>query len=90
MTLCGYIYIPVCSGRGDTVVGCGVGGVSGRVESETREGGRSGNTWYGGDAVMGVGTEYEEGTRVGPDVTCEYTLVSVAVLAAPAGGGGRN
>ena len=40
-----------------------MGGVSGGVESETREGREGGSTGYGGDAVMSVG-KYEEGTRV--------------------------
>ena len=76
-SLCGYL--PVCSGGGVTVGGCGVEGVSGRVELE---GGRGNG--YGGDAVMAVG-KYEEGTRVGLGVTCEYTVVGVAVLAASDG-----
>ena len=43
-----------------------MGGVSGGVEMEMREGGQCGSTGYGGDAVMGVG-KYEE---VGSGVTC--------------------
>ena len=58
--------------------GCEMRGVSGIVESEMREVG------YGGDTVMDVG-KYEEGTRMGPGVTCEYTVVGVAVLVAPDG-----
>ena len=72
-------YIPVCSDDGVTEEGRGVGGVSGGVESEMRERGEGGSTGCGSDAVMGVGTEYEEGTRVGPGVTCEYTVLGVAV-----------
>ena len=55
------------------------------VESEMRKGGGGGSTGYGGDTVMGVG-KYEEETRVGQGVTCEYTVVGGAVAAAPAGG----
>ena len=55
-----------------------MGGVSGGVESEMREGGSGGSTGYGGDAVMSVG-RYEEGTRVGSDVTCEDMVGGVAV-----------
>ena len=72
------LWLPVCSGGGVTVGGHGVGGVSGEVESE---GGGSGSTGYGGDAVMDAG-KYVEGTRVGPGVTCEYTVGGVAVVAA--------
>ena len=57
---------------------CGVGGVSGGVESEMREGGGNGITGYAGDAVTGVG-RYEEGTRMGVSVTCKYTVAGVAV-----------
>ena len=52
--------------------------MSGGVESEIRERGGGGTTEYGGDTVMSVG-KYEEGTKVGPGVTCEYTVVGVAV-----------
>ena len=45
---------------------CGVGGVSGGVELDIRE---EGGTGCGSDAVMGVGTEYEEVTRVGERVS---------------------
>ena len=62
-------------------VGVTVGGVSGRVELE---GGGGGSTGYGGDAVMDA-DKYAEGTRVGPGVTCEYTVGGVAVLAAADG-----
>ena len=58
--------------------GCWVGGVSGGVESEMREGREGGSTGYGGDAVTGVG-RYEEGTGVGSGVTCECTVGGVAV-----------
>ena len=58
--------------------GSGVGGVSGEVEQEMKEGGGDGSTRYDGDAVMTVG-RYEEGTRVWPDVACEYTVGGVAV-----------
>ena len=68
LQLCGLI--PVCSGGGVTVGGCGVRCISGTVESEMREGGEGSSTGYGCDAVMGVG-KYEE---VGPGVTCEYTV----------------
>ena len=51
-----------------------MGGVSGGVETETREGREGGSTGYGGDPVMDVG-KYE----VGPGVTCEYTVGGVAV-----------
>ena len=54
--------------------GCEVGGVSGGVESEMREGGGGGSTGYGGDPVISVG-KYE----MGPGVTCEYTVAGVAV-----------
>ena len=63
-----------------------MGGVSGGVESE---GGGGGSTGYGGDAVMDAG-KYEEGTRVGPGVTCEYMVGGVAVVAVPDGGGGSS
>ena len=76
------IYIPLYCGGGVIVGGCGVGGVSGGVKSE---GGGGGSTEYGGDAVMGVG-KYEEGTTVGPGVTCEYTVGGVAVVTAADGG----
>ena len=49
------------------------------MESETKEGRGDGSIGYGSDAVMDVGTEYEEGTRVGPGRTCEYTVGSVGV-----------
>ena len=55
-----------------------MGGVSGGVEMEVMDRGGCGSTWYGGDAVMGVG-KYEEGTKVGPGVTCEYKVVGVAL-----------
>ena len=58
-----------------------MGGVLGGVELE----GGGGGTGYGGDAVMDVG-KYEEGTRVGPGVTCEYMVGGVTVLAAADGG----
>ena len=64
----------MCSGGGVTVEGCGVGGVSGGVQSETREGREGGSTGYGGDPVMSIGK-----CEVGPDVTCEYTVGGVAV-----------
>ena len=83
--LCGYL--PVCSGGGVTVRGCGVGGVSGGVESAIREGGGGGSTGYERNAVMGAG-KFEEGTRVGPGVTCEYRVVGVA--AAPDEDGGQS
>ena len=57
---------------------CGVGGVSGGVESEMREGGGNDSTGDGGDAVTGVGM-YEERAGVGSGVTCEYTVGGVAV-----------
>ena len=79
----------MCSGGGVTVGGCGVGGVSGGVESEMRERGGDGRTEYGGDGITGV-DKYEEGTRMGAGVTCEYTVVGVAVVAVPDGGGGRS
>ena len=79
----------MCSGGGVTVGGCGVGGVSGGVNSEIREEGGVGSTRYGGDIVMGFG-KYEEGARVGISVTCEYVVGGVAVLAVPDGGGGRS
>ena len=66
-----------------------MGGVSGEVESEKMERGGDGSTEYGGDAVIGVG-KYEEGTRMGASVTCEYTVVGVAVLVAPDGGSDTN
>ena len=66
---------------------CGGGGVSGEVESEMWEGGGGGSTGYGADIVMGVG-KYEEETRVGQGVTCEYIVGGTAVAAAP--DGGRN
>ena len=81
-TLCGYI--PVCSGREDTVRGCGVGGVSGGVESEMWEGGRDSSTGCEVNTVMGV-VKHEEVTSLGPAVTCEYMVGGVVVLA---GGGG--
>ena len=73
LQLCGYI--PVCSGGGVTVGGCGVGCISETVESEMREEGEGSTTGYGRDAVMGVG-KYEE---VGPGVTCENTVVGVGM-----------
>ena len=66
-----------------------MGGVSGGVESEMREGREGGSTGYGGDAVMNVG-KYEEGTRMGSGVTCEYTVGGVAALTVPDDGGGRS
>jgi len=57
------------------VEGCGVGGVSGEIEEEMREGRGGGTT---GDPVTGVG-RYEEGTRVWPDVACEYTVGGMAL-----------
>jgi len=81
-----------------------VGGVSGGVESEMKEGGEGcsigcsgvvreggwcGITGYGGDAVTGVG-RYEEGTRVGSGVTCKYTVGGVAALMVLDEGGGRS
>ena len=65
----------MCSGGGVTVGGCGMGSVTGGVDSEIREVVGGG---YGGDAVMSVG-KYEEETKVGPGVTCEYTVVGVTV-----------
>ena len=59
--------------------------MSGEVESEMWEGGGGGSTGYGGDILMAVG-KYEEGTRVGQSVTCEYTVVGTAVPGAPHGG----
>ena len=59
--------------------------MSGAVVSEMREGGGGGSTGYGDDTVMGVG-KYEEETRVGQGVTCEYTVGGTAVPAAPDGG----
>ena len=56
---------------------------------EMREGREGGSTGCGGDAVTGVGM-YEERAGVGSGVTCEYTVGGVAVLAAPAGGGGSS
>ena len=50
-------------------------GASGGVESEMREVGGSG---YGGDTVTGVG-KYEQDTKVGPGVTCEYMVGDVTV-----------
>ena len=66
-----------------------MGGVPGEVESEITERGGDGSTEYGGDAVMGVG-KYEEGTRMGASVTCEYSVVGVAVLVVPDGGSDTN
>ena len=66
-----------------------MGGVSGGVESEMREGREGGSTGYGGDAVMSVG-KYEEGTRVGSGVTCEDMVGGVAALTVPDEGGGRS
>ena len=86
-TFCGYI--PVCSGGGVTVEGCGVGGVSGEVESEITERGGDGSTEYGSDAIMGDG-KYEGGTRMGASVTCDCTVVGVAVLVVSDGGGDTN
>ena len=63
----------MCSGGGVTVGGCGVAGVSGGAMKDEGEGGGTG---CGSDAVMSVDTEYEE---VGAGVTCEYTVVGVAV-----------
>ena len=62
-----------------------MGGVPGEVESEMRERGGDGSIGYGGDGIMGVG-KYEEGTRMGASVTCEYTVVGVAALVVPDGG----
>ena len=73
LSLCGSL--PVHSGGGVRVVGCEVGGVSGEVESEMREGGESGSSGCSGDAVMGVDNEYEEGTGG----TCEYAVGGVAM-----------
>ena len=67
----------MCSGGGVIVGACGVGGVSGGVESEMREGREGGSTGCGGDGVTGVG-RYEEGIGVGSGVTCEYTVGGVA------------
>ena len=72
-------YIPVCSGGGVAVGGCGVGGVSGGVESVMREKGEDGGTGCGSDTVISVGTEYEEVTRVGAGGTCKCTVGGVAV-----------
>ena len=55
--------------------GCGMRGVSGKVESEMREVGGGG---YGGDTVNGV-SKYQEGTKVGPGVTCGYMVGDVAM-----------
>ena len=55
-----------------------MGGVSGGVESETKEGREGGSIGCGGDAVTGVGM-YEGGTGVGSGVTCEYTVAGVTV-----------
>ena len=66
-----------------------MGGVSGGVESETREGREGGSTGYGGDAAMRVG-KYEEGTRVRSGLTCEDMLGGVAALTVPDDGGGRS
>ena len=70
-------YLPVCSGGGITVGGCGVGGVSGEVELEMREG-KGWRTGYGGDAVMNAG-KYEEETGVWAGGTCKYTVGGIAV-----------
>ena len=72
--LCGYL--PVCSSGGVTVEGCGVGSVSGGVESEMEEG-RGGSTRYLVDTVMGVVRDGEV-TSMGPGVTCEYMVGGVA------------
>ena len=77
----------MCSGGGVTAEGCGVGGVSGRVESDMREGGGGDSTLYERDTVMCVG-KYEKGKKVGPGVTCENMVGGVA--AAPDGGGGSR
>ena len=66
-----------------------MGGVSGGVESEMREGREGGSTGYGGDGVTGVG-KYEEGTRMGSGVTCEDMVGGVAALTVPDDGGGRS
>ena len=66
-----------------------MGGVSGGVESEMREGREGGSTGCGGDAVMSV-DKYEEGTRVGSGVPCEDMVGGVAVLTVPDEGGGRS
>ena len=63
-----------------------MGSVTAGVDSEMREVVGGG---YGGDAVMGVG-KYEEGTKVAPGATCEYTVVGVVVLVVPDVGGGRR
>ena len=67
----------MCSGGGVIAGACGVGGVSGEVESDMRKGREDGSTGYGGDAVTGVGM-YEERAGVGSGVTCEYTVGGVA------------
>ena len=56
-----------------------MGGVSGGVESVMREQGEGSGTGCGSDAVMSVGTEYEEVTWVGAGGTCKYTVGAVAV-----------
>ena len=66
-----------------------MGGVSGEVESEIAERGGDGNTEYGSDAITGVG-KYEGGTRMGASVTCECTVVGVAVLVVSDGGADTN
>ena len=65
--------------------GCRVGGVSGGVQSEMREGREGGSTGCGGDPVMNVG-KYE----VGSGVTCEYTVGGVEVWAVPDESGERS
>ena len=85
--LCGYL--PVCSGGEVSVGRCGVGSVSGGVESDMREEEGAGSTGYGVDTGMGVVRDGEV-TSMGPGVACEYMVRGVVVLAAPAGGGGSS
>ena len=66
-----------------------MGSVSGGVESDIREEGEGGSTGYEVDTVTGVVRD-GEGTSMGPGVACEYMVGGVAVLAAPAGGGGSS
>ena len=84
--MCGYL--PVCSGGGVSVGGCGVVGVAGGVESEMKEG-EGGSAGYGADTVIGV-VKHEVVTSMGSGLACEHTVGGAVVLAFPDGDGGSS